>query len=266
MHTVLQKLLSSWNRTFRKGPAAHGGAVVPPNEVVFAESMKKQLTSSKVRHRLTREENRAITRSKLIKMGRKHFLAHGYGGTVLEQVAEEAGLSRGALYSNFTGKEDLFLAVFETDLHMRVARFHDILDSGSPAESQTKELRAAFVQSVMDKDWGLLRTEFELGALRSETLRKRFVEIHRRDLRNSIVVAQKATRRADIQTKIPMDEFVLAAQSFMMGLSLKQRLLSRNLSLKKVQSIAEAFFDSFMTSRAGQDAKLRVTPPAKKNA
>jgi AcrR family transcriptional regulator len=228
--------------------------------------MNKKQTGSKVRHRLTREENRAITRSKLIKMGRKHFLAYGYGGAVLEQVAEEAGFSRGALYSNFSGKEDLFLAVFDADLHMHVARYHDILDSDTPAESQTKELRAAFVQSVTDKDWGVLRTEFELGALRSETLRKRFVEIHRRDLRNSIGVAQKAIRRANIQTKIPMDEFVLATQSFMMGLSLKQRLLGRDLSTKKVQSIAEAIFESFITSGAGQDAKLRKPSPAKGNA
>ncbi len=196
-------------------------------------------------------------------MGRKHFLAYGYGGTVLEQVAEEAGFSRGALYSNFNGKEDLFLAVFDKDLLMHLARYHDILDTDSPAESQIQEIRAAFVQNVTDKDWGVLRTEFELGALRSETLRKRFVEIHHRDLTNSIIVAQKAIKLAGIDLKIPMDEFVLAAQSFMMGLSLKQRLLGRELPARKLQSIAEAFFDSFIISRAGQDSKLPVKSPAR---
>ena len=48
------------------------------------------------------------TRATLIAVGREHFLRYGLGGAVAEKIAEDAGYSRGALYSNFDGKEDLF--------------------------------------------------------------------------------------------------------------------------------------------------------------
>jgi AcrR family transcriptional regulator len=47
-------------------------------------------------------------------VGREHFLRYGLGGVVAEKIAEDAGYSRGALYSNF-GKEDLFLAVIRAE-------------------------------------------------------------------------------------------------------------------------------------------------------
>jgi AcrR family transcriptional regulator len=66
------------------------------------------VTATKPGKRLTREESRAQTRAALIAVGRRHFLRYGLGGAVAEKIAEDAGYSRGALYSNFTGKEELF--------------------------------------------------------------------------------------------------------------------------------------------------------------
>jgi len=68
-------------------------------------------TITKPRRRLTREESRAQTRATQIAIGSEHFLRYGLGGAVAEKIAEDAGYSRGALYSNFDGKEDLFFAV-----------------------------------------------------------------------------------------------------------------------------------------------------------
>ena len=68
---------------------------------------------SQPRRRLTREQSRAVTRATLIAVGRAHFLRYGLGGAVAEKIAEDAGYSRGALYSNFDGKEELFLAVIQ---------------------------------------------------------------------------------------------------------------------------------------------------------
>jgi AcrR family transcriptional regulator len=63
--------------------------------------------------RLTREESKARTRAELIRAARRLFVRNGYAATSLADIAEEAGLTKGAVYSNFESKEDLFLALLE---------------------------------------------------------------------------------------------------------------------------------------------------------
>ena len=77
------------------------------------------MSGTKPRKRLTREESRAQTRATFIAVGRMHFLRYGLGGAVAEKIAEDACYSRGALYSNFDGKEDLFLAVIREEQTFR---------------------------------------------------------------------------------------------------------------------------------------------------
>ena len=66
--------------------------------------------------RLTREQSKANTRERLLDAARTVFARGGYHGATVEQIASEAGFSTGALYSNFDGKEDLFLALMEREI------------------------------------------------------------------------------------------------------------------------------------------------------
>src|SRR5271156_1956214 len=93
-------------------------------------------TVAKPRKRLTREESRALTRSALISVGRRHFLRYGLGGAVAEKIAEDAGYSRGALYSNFDGKEDLFLAVIREEQDRRMESFHSMFKEEPSAKER----------------------------------------------------------------------------------------------------------------------------------
>ncbi len=61
----------------------------------------------------TQKERSARSRSALLESAARHLSRHGYGNLVLEQVARDAGYTRGALYHQFAGKEDLALAVLE---------------------------------------------------------------------------------------------------------------------------------------------------------
>jgi AcrR family transcriptional regulator len=63
--------------------------------------------------RRTQAERRARTRAALLEAAARGLSRYGYGNLILEQVANEAGYSRGALYHLFQGKEDLALAVVE---------------------------------------------------------------------------------------------------------------------------------------------------------
>src|ERR1700678_3623959 len=62
---------------------------------------------------MTREQSRANTRNRLLGAARRVFARSGFHGASVEEIASEAGFSTGALYSNFDGKEDLFLVLME---------------------------------------------------------------------------------------------------------------------------------------------------------
>src|ERR1700678_105225 len=99
--------------------------------------MPKAMTKPK--KRLTREESRAQTRATLMAVGRKHFIRYGLGGAVAEKIAEDAGYSRGALYSNFDGKEELFLAVIREEQDRRTEALHSILQEEPPATERLRK-------------------------------------------------------------------------------------------------------------------------------
>jgi AcrR family transcriptional regulator len=61
------------------------------------------------RRRLTRAEARARTRQQLLDSAARVFAQKGFAGASVEEIAESAGYSTGALYFNFDGKEQLFL-------------------------------------------------------------------------------------------------------------------------------------------------------------
>jgi AcrR family transcriptional regulator len=71
--------------------------------------------------RPSRAERQAETRGKLIAVARGMFIADGYAATSLDKVAEAAGFSKGAVYSNFSGKEELCMEVMDL-IHAELLR------------------------------------------------------------------------------------------------------------------------------------------------
>jgi AcrR family transcriptional regulator len=72
-----------------------------------SRSVKRDLSES------SREAAGAATKATLLKAARELFGSHGYADTSLEQVVTAAGVTKGALYHHFRGKEELFAAVYE---------------------------------------------------------------------------------------------------------------------------------------------------------
>ena len=81
------------------------------------------------RRRLTREESKARTRQELLRAASRLFLRNGFVATSLSDIAEEAGLTKGAVYSNFESKEDLFLALLQGDGDRPYAPHEDLAPS-----------------------------------------------------------------------------------------------------------------------------------------
>src|SRR5437660_2443127 len=89
-----------------------------------------------VRVRLSRAERAAQTRADLLAAARSVFAQRGYAGASVTDIAEAAGYSHGAVYSNFAGKQDLFLALFDEHINQRTAALAKDLAraEGTPAQ------------------------------------------------------------------------------------------------------------------------------------
>src|SRR3979411_437082 len=66
--------------------------------------------------RMTREQSKANTRERLLVAAGRVCARSGFHGASVEEIASQAGFSTGALYSNFDGKEDLFLVLMEREI------------------------------------------------------------------------------------------------------------------------------------------------------
>ena len=204
--------------------------------------------STKPRKRLTREESRAQTRAMLIAEGRKHFLRYGLGGAVAEKIAEDAGYSRGALYSNFDGKEELFLAVIHEEQTFRLNFFRSLLKEEPSGKKRLKKMRDAIADLLTDHDWIVLRAEFELGALRSERIRQSFVEGHRQQIRDGGELVRDLMRSPEVTSSLKPDDFITVIINLAHGLAVTQRILGAELSQNSTRRLVQSLFDQLISS------------------
>src|SRR5258708_7005330 len=133
--------------------------------------------------RLTREERKRATREQLLDAARVVFARAGYHGASVEDIASQAGYSTGALYSNFEGKEDLFLALLERVLDDQIATLQEVAHRGSVAD-RARGGAASFMAFVeREPQMVMLFMEFWAYAVRDPRVRPkvaaRFAEVRR---------------------------------------------------------------------------------------
>src|SRR6201982_2560425 len=130
--------------------------------------------------RLSRAEQNDRNRALLLAAARRVFLVRGYHAASLDQIADEACFSKGAVYSRFASKADMFLALLEDRIAERAARNAQL--AGELAG--TGNFAALLDQAQRDErgtpGWRLLVTEFRLHAARDPKLNRRYAALHAR--------------------------------------------------------------------------------------
>ncbi len=128
---------------------------------------------------LSRAERREQTRDDLIEAADRAFVSGGFHATSLDQIAAAAGYTKGAVYSNFASKEDLFFAVYERRAAVAEAQMVELFEADAAAGL---DRISADTSGRVNRDDGWLAVFFEFWAhvIRHPELRERFAEIHRR--------------------------------------------------------------------------------------
>ena len=110
--------------------------------------------------RLTRKETQEQTRSALVETAKKLFLDRGYNATSLGEVADVAGYTKGAVYSNFATKHELGLAVLEVVQEERVVAIIGALGDATTFEDRLAGFGRWAEANIGDIGWTSLEVEF----------------------------------------------------------------------------------------------------------
>lgn len=174
--------------------------------------------------RRSREEKKQATRDAILESAATLFAEEGIERTSLEQIAEHAGYTKGAVYSNFASKHELIMAVgnyIESGI--------DIRDFIGGKESLSDEFYALGVEvtdrmrTVSQRDW---RLNFEMFfyALRDETRRESMAEGARVELESDGRYVEEVARARGESLPLPGPELMTVLSALSLGLALREAM------------------------------------------
>jgi AcrR family transcriptional regulator len=130
--------------------------------------------------KLTPDRRRELTRAALVESARHVFAQKGFEGASLDEIAAEAGFTRGAIYKHFSNKEDLFFAVLSQFNEGTLDAFAKLIDADYDAATDPTSIAHLLVESEMDPELWALGVEFGLYEYRNPSTRERSAA-HRRE-------------------------------------------------------------------------------------
>jgi AcrR family transcriptional regulator len=156
--------------------------------------------------RLTRAQQQATTRERLLAAAERVLARHGYGGASIDLISAEAGYSKGAIYSNFESKEAVFLELLRLYMERDIAELERIV---SLAPDQLSKALKAWLETMhADSDCPLLVAELQLHARRSPAFAERYYVLQAQQTRALAGILKRFFKAQSVP--LPMDALDLA--------------------------------------------------------
>jgi AcrR family transcriptional regulator len=204
--------------------------------------------------RLSRKQQQARTRSSLMRSAARVFARRGLRQATIDEVAADAGFTKGAFYANFSSKEELFLAMLDEGFATRLRQVEELSASDSEIERRARVAGADFARYMgATADWQRLFFEFVAHAARNELFRRELVWRYR-DLRTGIAEIF-AQRSAELEMTSPVDVNQLAMMTFAManGFALEQMIDPEAASDELYGTLLGIFFAGLRTLAQQQE-------------
>ena len=170
-----------------------------------------------------RRQPRAQTREDLLDAAARVFARRGFHGASVEAVCEEAGLSTGAVYSNFGGKEDLFLSLYEERIQRRRRELREVVEgAGGGAAGLASAAENVGEIFRRERDWFLLYFEFALHAARTPEFARRFEALREEGHRELAAGLAEGLDRPGLGGAIDSDDLARAVRALSHGFALER--------------------------------------------
>jgi AcrR family transcriptional regulator len=196
--------------------------------------------------RLTRAERQALTRSEVLDAAARVFPERGYHQTTVEEVADEAGLSIGAVYSNFESKADLFLALYGQHVERWLGELEQRVAEGKTAEERTRAAGLWWVDFIEhERDWMVLEIEFWAHAVRDPALRSRFGALFAPLRRTTGELIERTASDFGLTLPAPAHQLAMGVTALCTGLIVERVLSPEAVDDESFGLVLEAMLRSF---------------------
>jgi AcrR family transcriptional regulator len=191
--------------------------------------------------RVSRQERREQTRAELLAAARRAFLRDGFHAASLDGIAEDAGYTKGAFYSNFASKDDVLVAVLDVHFRDRAEAYERLISSTDTVEDAYRAVaRYWHDANEREPEWSRLVIEFVAHASRHEHLRKAVRDVRQRGLGRIVELVEQLAERHGVEYTVPIAELVRGSGALNRGLAVEQ-LLDPELSVEAFEEMHVAY-------------------------
>jgi AcrR family transcriptional regulator len=178
---------------------------------------------------ITRREKQAQTREKLMSSAGLLFSRHGLEQTSVDEIAQQAGYTKGAFYSNFKTKEELFLAMLDDRFGEKIAQIESALHTDeAPDEAARHAGENVMRLMASDPEWERLFLEFVAYAARNDEFREELLTRCRAMDAQLTEVYRRWSERIGIEPPFPLEDatrmVTMMSHGFMLGKQLDPEL------------------------------------------
>jgi AcrR family transcriptional regulator len=176
--------------------------------------------------RLKREESQARTRSLLIEAARTQVVTRGFAQASVRDIAEAAGFSQGAFYSNFDSKEALLLELLNEQKHTELDQLNGVLDSIADTNEALAALDTWVHAACGQREWAILAVELELHAARNAAFRTQYEALAQEHIAMVGKLVARIFKALKLEPPAPTRQLAAGFIALTHGLALQQPALS----------------------------------------
>ena len=194
-------------------------------------------------------ERTEATRRKLLAAGEAIFARDGFEAARLEDIAAEAGYTRGAFYANFKSKEDIFFALLEMWVAERMAEVDALIEKYDTPKKRLEALREMYAQFARNRRLALLSLEFKLYAIRHPRAQARLRAWNRTTQCSKKEMLERIAPAIGRNLSASGPAISTALGAFSHALLLEHLVDPAAMPSDEIQELLKSFFETVVTPR-----------------
>jgi len=198
------------------------------------------------RKRLSREDSREQTTQRLLDAAQKLIARKGLDAASVENIAEAAGYSRGAFYSNFKSKDDLFIELLRRDHLRSLAQFDELRASDLPVDQMQLRTRDIYSHMFRDNESFMNWTEARMVAARDARFRAKLDALMAEKRAQIASFIGYFYQRVGVTPPMPPEKMAMGFMSLAEGVKLFMMSSPSEMTSPTAESLLSLFVDSIM--------------------
>ncbi|MCR3754027.1 TetR/AcrR family transcriptional regulator [Lentzea californiensis] len=192
--------------------------------------------------RLTRAEQQVRTHEHLLRAGQEVFLRRGFLGATVEEIAAEAGYTRGAVYKHFGGKEGLWLAIVEADAGTHLQGLRGALDQATCRDDVIAILSGVTGEEAAK--WTTVAAEVLAATAQQPEIAAQIAALQQCHDDQVVALLAEHLRRLGLEPAMPLPQLVVLLGALGIGLALRQVVVEGSDSRAVLVHVLEAMLSA----------------------